>query len=119
MLSRWRQLQRGSGGPDPVEQIRRLAHGIYPPSLVSGGLARALPAVAAHVPIPIHLDLQGLGRYPAPIEAALYFCCIEALQNATKHGGTGTSVTIRTRYPRRRHRRDCFAGPRMKNCADE
>jgi len=77
-----------------IAEIRTLAHGIYPPSLVSGGLAQALPAVAAHAPIPIHLDLQGLGRYPAPIEAALYFCCREALQNATKHGGPGTSVTI-------------------------
>ncbi|MGA9489653.1 MAG: histidine kinase [Mycobacterium sp.] len=80
-----------------IAEIRRLAHGIYPPSLVSGGLSRALPAVAAHTPIPIHLDLQGLGRYPASIEAALYFCCIEALQNATKHGGPDTSVTIAAR----------------------
>ena len=77
-----------------IAEIRRLAHGIYPPSLVSGGLAQALPAVAARAPAPIQLNLQGLGRYPASIEAALYFCCIEALQNATKHGGPGTRVTI-------------------------
>ena len=77
-----------------IAEIRRLAHGIYPPSLVSGGLPRALSAVAAHAPIPIQLDLQDLGRYPASIEAALYFCCSEALQNAIKHGGPGTVVTI-------------------------
>jgi signal transduction histidine kinase len=77
-----------------IAEIRRLAHGIYPPSLVSGGLPQALSAVAAHAPIPIRLDLQDLGRYPASIEAALYFCCSEALQNAIKHGGPGTSVTI-------------------------
>jgi len=53
-----------------------------------------LSAVAAHAPIPIRLDLQDLGRYPASIEAALYFCCSEALQNAIKHGGPGTAVTI-------------------------
>ena len=47
-----------------IAEIRRLAHGIYPPSLVSGGLAQALSSVAAHSPVPIHLDLQGLGRYP-------------------------------------------------------
>ena len=70
-----------------IAEIRRLAHGIYPPSLVSGGLRQALSAVAAHAPIPIQLDLQDLGRYPASIEAALYFCCSEALQNAIKHGG--------------------------------
>jgi signal transduction histidine kinase len=77
-----------------IAEIRRLAHGIYPPLLVSGGLAQALPAVAAHAPVPVRLNLQGLGRYPASIEAALYFCCSEALQNAAKHGGPDTTVTI-------------------------
>ena len=38
-----------------------------------------------------------LGRYPASIEAALYFCCSEALQNAAKHGGPDTTVTITAR----------------------
>jgi len=73
---------------------RRLAHGIHPPLLVSGGLAQALPALAAHAPVPVQLNLQDLGRYPASVEAALYFCCSEALQNAAKHGGPGTTVTI-------------------------
>ncbi len=77
-----------------IAEIRRLAHGIYPPLLVSGGLAQALPAVAAHAPVPVRLNLAGLGRYPASIETALYFCCSEALQNAAKHGGPGTTVTI-------------------------
>ena len=77
-----------------IAEIRRLAHGIYPPLLVSGGLAEALPAAAAHAPVPVQLNLQGLGRYRASIEAALYFCCSEALQNAAKHGGPGTTVTI-------------------------
>ena len=77
-----------------IAEIRRLAHGIYPPLLVSGGLAQALPAVAAHAPVPVQLDLQAIGRHPASIEAALYFCCCEALQNAAKHGGPDTTVTI-------------------------
>jgi signal transduction histidine kinase len=80
-----------------IAEIRRLAHGIYPPSLVSGGLRHALSSVAAHSPVAIHLDLPDLGRYPASIEAALYFCCSEALQNAAKHGGPGTAVTIAAR----------------------
>jgi signal transduction histidine kinase len=77
-----------------ITEIRRLAHGIYPPLLVSGGLAQALPAVAARARIPVQLDLQGLGRYPASTEAALYFYCSEALQNAAKHGGPDTTATI-------------------------
>jgi signal transduction histidine kinase len=88
-------LTEASGLVDTaIAEIRRLAHGIYPPLLVSGGLAKALPAVAAHAPVPVQLDLQGLGRYPASIEAALYFCCSEALQNAVKHSGPDTTVTI-------------------------
>jgi signal transduction histidine kinase len=77
-----------------IAEIRRLAQGIYPPLLVSGGLAQAIPAVAARASVPVRLNLQSLGRYPGSIEAALYFCCSEALQNATKHGGPGTTVTI-------------------------
>jgi signal transduction histidine kinase len=42
----------------------------------------------------VKLNLQGLGRYPAATEAALYFCCSEALQNAAKHGGPDTTATI-------------------------
>jgi signal transduction histidine kinase len=77
-----------------IAEIRRLAHGIYPPLLVSGGLAQALPAAAGHAAIPVNLDLDGLGRYPTEIEAALYYCTTEALQNAAKHGGADTKATI-------------------------
>jgi signal transduction histidine kinase len=77
-----------------IAEIRRLAHGIYPPLLVSGGLSEALPTLAARASLPVHLDLQGLGRYPPSTEAALYYCCSEALQNAAKHGGPATTVTV-------------------------
>ncbi|AGB25738.1 signal transduction histidine kinase [Mycobacterium sp. JS623] len=80
-----------------IVEIRRLAHGIYPPLLVSGGLSEALPTLAARASVPVHLDLQGLGRYPPSTEAALYYCCSEALQNAAKHGGPDTTVTIKAR----------------------
>jgi signal transduction histidine kinase len=77
-----------------IAEIRRLAHGIYPPLLISGGLAKALPAAAAHTAVPVQLNLRELGRYPAPIEAAIYYCCSEALQNAAKHGGPDNTATI-------------------------
>lgn len=77
-----------------IVEIRRLAHGIYPPLLVSGGLAEALPALASHAAIPVRLELDSLGRYPTSTEAALYYCCSEALQNAAKYGGPGTTVTV-------------------------
>ena len=77
-----------------IAEIRRIAHGIYPPLLVSGGLAQALPAAAAHAAVPVDLNLQGLGRYSREVEAALYYCSTEALQNAAKHGGPDTTATI-------------------------
>ena len=42
----------------------------------------------------MQLDLNGLGRYPPSTEAALYYCCSEALQNAAKHGGPDTTVMV-------------------------
>jgi signal transduction histidine kinase len=80
-----------------ISEIRRIAHGIYPPLLLSGGLAKALPAAAAHAAVPVRLDLQHVGRYPASVEAALYYCCTEALQNAAKHGGPETTAAITAR----------------------
>ena len=80
-----------------IAEIRRLAHGIYPPLLVSGGLSEAMPTLGAHAVVPVRFDLQGLERYPTSTEAALYYCCSEALQNAAKHGGPDTTVTVTAR----------------------
>lgn len=77
-----------------IAEIRRLAHGIYPPLLLSGGLTEALPMLASRAAVPVRLDLQGIGRYQSATEAALYYCCSEALQNAAKHGGPDTTVSI-------------------------
>jgi signal transduction histidine kinase len=77
------------------EQLRALAHGIFPPLLTIGGLHDALPAAASRAPLPVTVAAEGVGRYPPETEAAVYFCCLEALQNAAKHGGNGTRATIR------------------------
>jgi signal transduction histidine kinase len=80
-----------------VEGLRDFAHGIYPPLLQDRGLADALAAVALRAPVAARVEAQGLGRYPSDVEATVYFCCLEALQNAAKHGGDGTKVTVRVR----------------------
>ena len=77
-----------------IVEIRRLAHGIYPPLLVSGGLTEALPPLATRATVPVTLDVHGLARYPTSTEAALYYCCSEALTNAAKHGGPDATVTV-------------------------
>ena len=78
-----------------LEELRILAHGIYPPLLSSGGLAQALAAACRQAPLPADVDAVGIGRHPPEVEAAVYFCCVEALQNAGKHAGSGASAHIR------------------------
>jgi signal transduction histidine kinase len=70
---------------DTIQELRDLAHGIYPPLLVDSGLGEALRAAAGRSPLDVTVDADGIGRYPAELEAAIYFCCLEALQNAAKH----------------------------------
>jgi signal transduction histidine kinase len=68
-----------------IQELRELAHGIYPPLLADGGLGDALRTAGNRSPLPVTLVTDGVGRYSAEIEAAIYFCCLEALQNAAKH----------------------------------
>jgi signal transduction histidine kinase len=78
-----------------LSELRDLAHGIYPAVLESDGLPAALAAAADRSSIAVTVDSDGLGRYPQELEAAIYFCCLEALQNAAKHAGDGAKVTVR------------------------
>jgi signal transduction histidine kinase len=70
---------------ETIQELRELAHGIYPPLLVDSGLVEALRAAAHRNPLPVDIVADGIGRYPSETEAAIYFCCLEALQNAAKH----------------------------------
>ncbi len=70
---------------ETIQELRELAHGIYPPLLVDSGLVEALRAAASRNPLPVNIVSDGIGRYPSETEAAIYFCCLEALQNAAKH----------------------------------
>lgn len=78
---------------DTIEEVRSLAHGIYPPLLRDGGLEAALRAVAGRSPLDVVVETS-VGRRSPEVEAAVYFCCLEALQNAAKHAA-GSSVAIR------------------------
>jgi signal transduction histidine kinase len=70
---------------EAVEELRELAHGIYPPLLADLGLTAALEAQARKAAIPVTVEAPTVGRYPREIEAALYFCVLEALQNVAKY----------------------------------
>jgi signal transduction histidine kinase len=72
-----------------IETIRGLSRGIYPSILGEAGVAAALSAAAGSGPLRVDVTAHGVGRHPPGVEAAVYFCCLEALQNAVKHSGGG------------------------------
>ncbi|HEY4849189.1 MAG TPA: GAF domain-containing sensor histidine kinase, partial [Streptosporangiaceae bacterium] len=74
-----------------IRELRELAHGIYPPLLADSGLAEALRAAAGRCAIPVGVVADDIGRYSPQIEAAIYFCCLEALQNAAKHAPSASA----------------------------
>jgi len=70
---------------DAVDTLVRLSRGIYPPLLADRGLPAALRDAVRTSPVPVEITAGGVGRFPPGVEAAAYFCCLEALQNAVKH----------------------------------
>jgi signal transduction histidine kinase len=82
---------------EAVDELRALAHGIYPSALRDGGLADGLRSLAMRASIPVSVSDEGIGRCPGAIEANVYFCALEAVQNASKHAGPRARVTITLR----------------------
>jgi signal transduction histidine kinase len=79
-----------------LTDLRDLARGIYPPLLAEQGLLGALRAQAAKAPLPVTVEAGTVGRYPPDTESTVYFCVLEALQNAAKHAGAArVAVAIR------------------------
>jgi signal transduction histidine kinase len=77
------ELQADAAGA--LANLRDLARGIYPPLLADLGLAAALGAQASKSPLPVTVEADKIGRFPQDTEAAVYFCCLEALQNTAKY----------------------------------
>ena len=77
-----------------LEDLRDLARGIYPPLLADKGLPAALESQARKSAVPVSVENDGVGRYPQETEAAVYFSCLEALQNVAKYA-RASSATVR------------------------
>jgi signal transduction histidine kinase len=77
-----------------LDDLRELAHGIYPPLLVERGLADAVRAALRRSGVRGRVEGDGVGRYSPDAEATVYFCCVEAIQNAAKHA-PGATVDVR------------------------
>jgi signal transduction histidine kinase len=75
----------GAQSQGALETLRDLARGIYPAVLSDQGIVAALQSQARKAPIPVEVDAEGLGRYEQDVEAAVYFCCLEAFQNIAKY----------------------------------
>jgi signal transduction histidine kinase len=84
-----------SGLRAALDDLRALARGIYPPVLADQGLRAALQAQADRAPMPVLVDADGIGRFSRDIEATLYFCILEAMQNVAKYAQAPlTTVTL-------------------------
>jgi len=79
--------QLKSDADSALETLRELASGIYPPLLADRGLAAALESQARRATVPVVVETGQIGRYSKDVEAAVYFCVLEALQNVQKYAG--------------------------------
>ena len=75
-------------------ELRSIAHGVYPALLARDGLAAALTDAASHFGGFVRVEAPGCDRFPEDTEKAVYFCVMEAIQNAAKHGGVGAIVRV-------------------------
>jgi signal transduction histidine kinase len=80
---------------ETIDELRDVAHGVYPQVLEQRGLAAALRAVGRRSALPVSVRDEGLARHSEALETSIYFSCVECLQNAAKHAGPGASATIR------------------------
>lgn len=87
--------QLGEDVEATIDELRNVARGIYPGVLRQGGIAAALDEIARHAAMPVSIENGLARRYPDEIELAIYFACLEALQNAAKHAGPGSSASVR------------------------
>ncbi|MCB0866499.1 MAG: hypothetical protein KDB58_12370 [Solirubrobacterales bacterium] len=76
-----------------ISEVRDLSRGIYPPLLTDAGPAAALRGIATGLPIETRVSGE-IDRRDREVEAAIYFCCLEAVQNAIKHGRQLSLITI-------------------------
>src|SRR5438034_574734 len=89
------ELQADAAGA--LQNLRDLARGIYPPLLADLGLVAALSAQAGKSPVPVAVDADAIGRFGQDTEAAVYFCCLEALQNIAKYAhATQARICLQT-----------------------
>jgi signal transduction histidine kinase len=87
----------GASAEAALDSVREIAHGIYPSTLAAFGVLGALRAQATRASIDV--SLEGTApRSTEEAEAAVYFSCLEAIQNVAKHAGRNPQVMLRLHH---------------------
>ncbi|MGZ4330152.1 MAG: sensor histidine kinase [Solirubrobacteraceae bacterium] len=80
---------------EAINELREIAHGIYPTVLSDLGLPAALADISRRSTIPLTIAESTDRRFSPEIEAAFYYCCLETIQNTAKHAGPNATASIR------------------------
>jgi signal transduction histidine kinase len=81
---------------EALDGLRDMTRGTYPPLLADEGLGPALEAKARKAPVPVSVSADGVGRFAREVETAVYYCCLEALQNLEKYArASHATVSLR------------------------
>ena len=81
---------------DAVRTLRIISGGAAPETLTQRGFAPALVLATAANPVPVRVTVPEMSRLDPDVEATLYFCALEAIQNATKHA-EASRIDVRLR----------------------
>jgi signal transduction histidine kinase len=87
----------GRGVEDALDELREIVQGLYPPVLSDWGLVPALERVRTPATVSFTVDGEGVDRHAPELELAVYYCCVEAIQNAIKHGGPAATISVTLR----------------------
>lgn len=85
--------QMGRDVQQALDEAAQLAQRIYPALLEVGGLAAALRSAAVSAGIRASVRVTAGASYPHEVAGTVYFCCLEALEQA----GAGARATVTVR----------------------
>jgi signal transduction histidine kinase len=89
------RLREADGAADAaLDELRELAHGIYPAVLSESGLRPALTTLARDAPLPVEVEGDAGGRCAASVEAAAYQLVLEAIAHARRGRATYAQVRL-------------------------
>lgn len=97
---------------EAVDEMRAVAHGIYPPLLEAEGLPAALKAAKRSVSIPLEIAADGIGRYDRAVEESIYFAVLGTIARTVDAGATGVVVALSATDDRVRFEIEVDAAPR-------